>query len=127
MHEITFYIQPVAKGRPRFTRNGHAFTPAKTRQFESAIRNIAQREWGSEPLRAPIYGHLIFRIKRPKSVRRQFPTVKPDLDNLQKSFFDGVSGVLFVDDNQVCRLMVEKEYADEGSIEFKFSEIVGDE
>ena len=29
---------PVGKGRPRFTRDGHAFTPDGTRDFEARIK-----------------------------------------------------------------------------------------
>lgn len=36
---IGFTIEgaPVPKGRPRFTRTGHTFTPAKTRQYEALV------------------------------------------------------------------------------------------
>ena len=29
---------PVGKGRPRFTRGGHAYTPEKTAAFEEKVR-----------------------------------------------------------------------------------------
>ena len=33
---ITLDLAPVPKGRPRMTRKGHTYTPARTRNWESA-------------------------------------------------------------------------------------------
>ena len=38
MIDLTIPGVPVAKGRPRTTRTGHVFTPAKTRVAEKALR-----------------------------------------------------------------------------------------
>lgn len=40
MKEISIMIEgaPVPKGRPRFMRNGHTYTPEKTRQAEAYVR-----------------------------------------------------------------------------------------
>lgn len=56
---------------------------------------------------------LRFNIARPPSVRRAFPTVKPDLDNLEKAIYDGLvkHGVL-KDDAPITDHMVAKRYAD---------------
>ena len=32
---------PVGKGRPRFTRGGHAYTPEKTAAFEEKVRPVS--------------------------------------------------------------------------------------
>ena len=43
---INFAGEPVAKGRPRFASIGgkpRAFTPAKTRKYESALQYAAQQ------------------------------------------------------------------------------------
>jgi len=36
---------------------------------------------------------------------------KPDCDNLAKSVCDALNGILWDDDRQICRLVVEKWYA----------------
>ena len=43
---FTVYGKPVAKGRPRMTRNGHVYTPQTTREYEERIRNAAMSEMG---------------------------------------------------------------------------------
>lgn len=45
MTYVSFSIpgDPVAKERPRFTRSGHAYTPAKTRTYEEIIRMYATK------------------------------------------------------------------------------------
>ena len=42
--EVTFKVigAPVGKARPRFTRTGHTYTPAKSKNYE---KNIAQEAW----------------------------------------------------------------------------------
>ena len=38
MIKIEIEIEPVSKGRPRFTRQGHVYTPAKTKNYEKIIK-----------------------------------------------------------------------------------------
>jgi Holliday junction resolvase RusA-like endonuclease len=41
----------------------------------------------------------------------------PDLDKLQRSTLDALTGVLFKDDSQVCRILAMKCYCLEGELE----------
>ena len=41
--EIELSGQPVGKGRPRFTKTGHAYTPEKTKEYERRLHAAA---WG---------------------------------------------------------------------------------
>ena len=36
--EFTVDGEPVGKGRPRFTRNGHAYTTEKTADYEQLVK-----------------------------------------------------------------------------------------
>ena len=36
--EFTVDGEPVGKGRPRFTRSGHAYTPEKTADYEQLVK-----------------------------------------------------------------------------------------
>ena len=36
--ELTIPGEPVGKGRPRFTKNGHSFTPEKTVNYENLVK-----------------------------------------------------------------------------------------
>lgn len=111
--------KPVGKGRPRFW-NGHAVTPQATRDYEKRVA-LAYKEcnlplFETEPLEVEI----IAKYPIPKQTRKAdrelmmerkiIPTKKPDIDNIAKIILDGLNGVAYTDDNQVCRLSVHKEY-----------------
>ena len=113
---------PVGKGRPRFVRStGVAFTPAKTRSYEAALRYAAQEAMGDRPLfEGPVRVVLVAAFAVPKSFSKakridaltgaMFPTVKPDADNLIKNL-DALNGVVFRDDKQVVWADIRKVYA----------------
>jgi Holliday junction resolvase RusA-like endonuclease len=113
MVRVKFMIDPVAKGRPR-VGNGRVFTPAKTRVFENTIKvlamHYAKTVGFSLPLIGPLEVTVMFHIKKPKTVKREIPEVKPDLDNLVKGLFDGINGTLWHDDAQVVMLACSKMY-----------------
>lgn len=109
-----FDIEPVAKQRPRFSRSKVAYTPSKTRNFESTIRAMGKGMM-AKPLEGALCVTLIFTFKKPKSVKRELMTVKPDLDNLIK-FCDALNGVFWVDDNQIIEIHARKEYGEKSQI-----------
>ena len=113
--------QPVAKGRPRFTRGGFAYTPAKTARYEQRVRAAALRVMdGSPPLEGPIALRLMFNMEVPKSWPKKkradafsgkvLPISRPDIDNICKCVIDGLNGVLFKDDSQITDLIASKRY-----------------
>jgi Holliday junction resolvase RusA-like endonuclease len=116
---LVFDIDPVAKSRPRFNgRRGKPYTPANTKNFEMNISRLA-----SPQIRKPLEGALKvtinFLLRRPKSVTRKYPLVKPDIDNFIKSLLDGLNGIAFKDDAQVTTVVASKYYATSGRIEVK--------
>ncbi len=115
--KIEFIVCGEAKGkaRPRFAR-GHVYTPESTRQYERSIRTAYLKaadgfSFGNAPVKVCIAVYVC----RPKSVKRVKPTVKPDLDNIIKVVLDGLNGVAFDDDKQVCAVEAEKLYTDKAS------------
>lgn len=106
------------KGRPRFSREGHAYTPEATRDYEREI----QLTWGNKPC---LTGPVEVRIdayqalpKRATKAQRQaaergeiWPIRKPDLDNIVKIAMDALNGYAYRDDTQVVRLDAQKLYA----------------
>ena len=69
---------------------------------------------------------LDIRIEIPKSwsaakraealAGRLHPTGKPDVDNIIKSVYDGLNGVCWVDDAQICNGVQYKRYAAEPGV-----------
>lgn len=108
---------PVAKGRPRFTKQGGAYTPAATRQAEWEIRAAWVAKYPDmAPLQGPLFLEVDFALPQPKGIplyRRHTasPSKKPDLDNLLKAVTDGLNKVAFVDDAQVVQVVLRKRYA----------------
>ena len=124
MEEVHFIIpgRPVGKGRPRFTRQGHCWTPDKTVAYE---RDIKMAYWST-------YGHskygadkalavdIVLYYPRAKSMAKHKrlmaqrgvlrPTVKPDVDNVIKAILDALNGVAFEDDRQIVQVECEKWY-----------------
>jgi Holliday junction resolvase RusA-like endonuclease len=82
--------------------------------FKAAVQMAASQAYSGPPLEGPIGMDLTFIFPRPKSVPkkygegRQWHTVKPDRDNLQKSVQDALNGILYRDDAQICDGFVTK-------------------
>lgn len=103
---------PVAQPRQRVTvRAGHAvnYTPAKhpVNDFK-AVAKIQAAAVVNAVSDAPIQLTITFVMPRPKAMvwkRRPMPRVhhtkKPDLDNLEKSLMDALTGIVWRDDSQV--------------------------
>jgi Holliday junction resolvase RusA-like endonuclease len=114
---------PVGKGRPRFVRaTGRAYTPDKTRRFESDLRLAAQEAMaGRAPLEGPVGISIYASFPVPQSWSRKKreqallsiirPTTKPDADNLLKAC-DALNQVVFRDDSQIVSASIEKDYSD---------------
>lgn len=113
---------PHGKGRPRFVREtGHAFTPAKTRSYEAALRIAAgEAMTGQTPMEGPVSVTVLacFPIPVSWSKKKQLaavtgdirPTGKPDLDNLLKAL-DALNEIVFRDDAQIVEAVITKTYS----------------
>lgn len=97
--ELTVEGEPRAKGRPRFA-NGHAFTPPRTREAETAFKWHARAAHRSAPLTEPLLVCIDFFIGSRRRV---------DTDNLTKLVCDSGNGVLWQDDSQIVELRVRRQ------------------
>lgn len=82
---------PVPKGRPRFTRKGHAYTDARTVAAEKVIADLTSAE-----VDAPYDGLVGVNLTFYCATRRL-----TDGDNLQKLVLDAMNKVVFADDHLV--------------------------
>lgn len=103
--EITFFVQgePRAKQSFRVSGRGGGFTPARIKAWQSAVGWTAQqcmRALGLiDPIADSLTVELTFFLKNARRI---------DLDNLSKAVQDGLNGVLWVDDQQNIRLVLDK-------------------
>ena len=67
------------------------------------------------PKPVPVSVRVDFYLPRPKTVKRQYPTVPPDVDKLLRSTLDGIteSGII-EDDAQIIEAYTRKMYAANG-------------
>jgi crossover junction endodeoxyribonuclease RusA len=78
--------------------------------WRQAVGEAAQGA-GITPLTGSVTVDAWFYMERKKSVTRYEPNVRPDLDKLTRAILDALTGVAYVDDAQVTRINVSKEYA----------------
>ena len=78
--------------------------------WRQAVGEAAQGA-GITPLTGSVTVDAWFYVERKKSVKRDEPNVRPDLDKLTRAILDALTGVAYVDDAQVTRINVSKEYA----------------
>ncbi|MGE4178087.1 MAG: RusA family crossover junction endodeoxyribonuclease [Thermoleophilia bacterium] len=126
-------VHLVIPGRPRpgeragTDPDGHRYSQPNTRAVQAAVAEAwtARPEpWRSPTLRGPVAVWVVAFYARPKrghylqdggltarGLRTPFPTsTKADLDNLSKPLLDGLTGLAWVDDHQVCELHVLKRW-----------------
>ena len=127
MMQIHFQVEgdPKGKGRPRFSRAGkftRVYTDKQTLDYEAVIKFFAAQAMGStDPLETPVSVFLYIRHAVPQSYSKkrteaclsglEQPCKKPDIDNIAKTFLDGMNGAIFKDDTQVVDLHVKKVYS----------------
>ncbi len=79
--------------------------------WRSAIALEARRA-GAFPTRAPITLNMTFVVTKPRTVKRDNPTVPPDLDKLVRGALDALTAIAYVDDAQVIELTAKKIYGE---------------
>lgn len=126
MTEIVIQLPgtPQGKGRPRFVRaTGHAFTPSRTRSYESLLQGAAievmrGRQMIDGEVAVSVEAYFPIPASWPKSKRtlatmgRVRPAKKPDADNLLK-ILDSLNAVVFRDDAQIVDASVAKHYSEQ--------------
>lgn len=106
---------PAGKGRPRFTKQGRAYTPQKTKEYEAKVR----QEWidaGGPYLDGPVQVHVDALFKMPSGWSKKKRTEMegqpcdklPDSDNVLKAILDGLQGAAFENDKCVVRCSIQK-------------------
>ena len=112
---LTVYGKPQGKARPRFTRQGRAYTPKNTVDYEEQIKQAYIAAGGTLISdTAPILICITACFKRAKSNKMDSPTLKPDADNIAKAVCDALNGIAYKDDKQITRLKVDKVWAEDG-------------
>mgnify|MGYP001281759423 FL=1 len=119
---LTIPAEPIAQGRPRFSSRGgfvRAYDPKKSKDWKAFIADFASRcmeEQGyDKPTDVPLKVRARFAFSLPKSrwrkrspVEAQWRSQKPDLDNLFKAVTDACEGIVYHNDSQIVKVVIEK-------------------
>jgi len=130
MIQFVVYGEPVAKGRPRFSKRGFAYTPEKTTNYENLVKlsyldSDREKYFNGEQLRAEIIAYFGIPKSKPKKIQEQMlsgvirHTAKKDCDNIAKGILDSLNGIAFTDDSQIVSLEIDKYYSNEPKAEIK--------
>ncbi len=110
LYDAVFNIEPVAQERPRvrvIAMKGKkpfatVYDPKKSKDFKKALQVLIEDlDYPSDPIDEPLILSCRIFIKRPKSVKRLVPEVKPDLSNYIKGIEDAMNGIVYTDDSKI--------------------------
>lgn len=122
------------KARPRLNSyTGVVYTPTKTKDYEELIRQyFLIKNPGARRLESRVSVEIKAYFKIPSSANKSekeemlenkiSPVKKPDIDNVVKIVLDALNKFVILDDIQVTKLTVEKEYAREEKLLIKIEE-----
>lgn len=119
--------KPQGKARPRLARNGHTYTPRDTVEYENRVVRAYLRKYDEvsfrpeESLSVTIEAVFeppasVSQVRRARMIHGEYPTKKPDLDNICKAIMDAMNGVVYPDDKQVVAVSMKKVYGDTAGV-----------
>lgn len=139
MEQFIFKIPPVEQARPRatiqkkfdrvkriFKNSIRMYDPIKVSEYKATIAMLARQQVKVKRYIKPVGAlevRMTFVKETPNSLSKSnkelaligklLPTKKPDLSNYIKSTEDGLNGILWEDDSQICRLVTEKVFGEQ--------------
>ena len=114
---ISYFVdgEPAPQGSKNgFVKNGRVVMVESSKKVKPWREAVAWQTKAKvrQPMTSPVEIALVFHLPKPKSVTRKWPSVKPDLDKLIRSTFDGLTtGGLYTDDALVIAVSASKQYA----------------
>ena len=137
---VSFVVDgdPVPKKRPRFNPfSKRAYTPQRTKEYETLVAVYAKAAMrGKPPTKRPVHVDVRIYFQIPKTAKKAEKEAsreeklwhcrKCDSDNIFKSIADGVIGIVYEDDSQVCEMSCSKRYSDNSRVEVDVWDLEGE-
>ena len=121
-----FFVRgrPVPQGSMKFVRPG-VMIHSRSQDLALWRADIARNAelFGFKPIASAVKVELDFVMSKPKSAKRAFPSVKPDLDKLIRAVLDGLTGVAFEGDSQVILIQSSKTYGENQGVWIRIEQI----
>lgn len=111
--------EPAPQGSKRYLGNGRFVEASKKLEpWRSAVAKSVEHMFEQTGDRTPFTEacrvEIEFILPKPKTIKRIWPTVTPDIDKLCRGFLDSISleryALLIQDDSLVCELIATKRY-----------------
>lgn len=117
--EVFFTVQghPRPQGSKRYLGNGRFIEASDVHPWRKAIASkvfeTMQLTGDERSFTEPVIVWATFRLPRPKTVKRFYPSVAPDLDKLCRALGDALSvdSHLLTDDSLIVQWHAKKRYA----------------
>jgi crossover junction endodeoxyribonuclease RusA len=93
-------------GRGRFIE-ASKYLPA----WRAEVKQAAEENKPDSLYSGELALEVVFYLEKPKTVKRDAPTVPPDLDKLIRGICDAMTGTVYEDDAQICKVTAFKKYA----------------
>lgn len=149
MTKFKFEVKPVEQARPRatifkkfdtrtrrFKNSVRMYDPKKVSDYKKIIAMLAVQQTRIKKYTKPkgaLSVRMTFTVPMLKSFTKKktlmakllelLPHKKPDLSNYIKSTEDGLNGILWNDDGQICQLICSKQFGEKPSVEVDISVI----
>lgn len=113
MDEFVVPGQPIPQGSMRHVGGGRIVSKnPKLKKWRERVAKVVTDQVGSPGYLDPVSVTVLFQLQKPESAKRDYPTVPPDLDKLQRAIGDALSidsGYL-KDDAQIVEWHATKQY-----------------
>lgn len=116
---FTAFGDPAPQGSKRYVGNGRFIEASqKLKPWRSAVADAVFMEFiksqDERPFSEPVVVYVTFYMPKPKTVKRLWPSVAPDLDKLCRSLGDALSvdAGLISDDSLIVSWHASKVYAE---------------
>ena len=103
MMRLVIEGEPIPAARPRFSGR-RTYQPKRNVVYRLRVQEVSRSAMGG---REPMSGEIVIEVKLYRKYKRT-ARIYGDVDNHLKAIFDGMSGIVFVDDSQIVRCVVEK-------------------
>jgi Holliday junction resolvase RusA-like endonuclease len=112
-------VEPAPQGSKRYVGNGRFVEASKKLEpwrqaIAAAVKEMFEATGDDTPFSEACQVEVTFVLPKPKTVKRELPTVAPDADKLARSLGDSMSlpkyAVLIEDDALICRWKMSKVY-----------------
>jgi Holliday junction resolvase RusA-like endonuclease len=125
MQTIIVPMEAVGQPRHRILKTGRAYIPSghAVHGFKELISLLTR----GSLRRGPVAVEIVSYLHRPKAMLGEdcqwaYRSL-PDSDNIAKAVLDAMNKSVYVDDRQVCRLVVEKRVSDDPRTVIRYGEL----